>query len=293
VKLLSAPSQGLIAINLLAVIVGSSALFGTINVSPLWIVASRCGFAAIALFIVGVIKGNQAWTLPAKWLPVFQTGVILACHWVLFFYAVQHAGIAIATLTFATFPLFTLIFQAWQQNRKPYIAEIMCGLIIIGAVSLLMSPEQQSTSILGFMAGIASAITFVAFSHISQQCKTYMRGDQLIVLQNASAALVLIPFLFHTSRTPHHVAEWSSLIALGVINTALVFKLYYYSLERLSASVCSGFIALEPVYAILLAWVICHQPLHATVALSGFMIFLSSLGIMKIEQSKQLKLRAS
>jgi hypothetical protein len=48
--------KGLIAINIAAIIFGSAALYGKLNVSPFWIVAMRGIFAAITLLIIGTRK---------------------------------------------------------------------------------------------------------------------------------------------------------------------------------------------------------------------------------------------
>ena len=48
--------KGLTAINIAAIIFGSAALYGKLNVSPFWIVAMRGIFAAITLLIIGAAR---------------------------------------------------------------------------------------------------------------------------------------------------------------------------------------------------------------------------------------------
>ena len=48
--------KGLIAINIAAVIFGSAALYGKLDVSPVWIVAMRGIFASGTLLSVGLVR---------------------------------------------------------------------------------------------------------------------------------------------------------------------------------------------------------------------------------------------
>lgn len=134
---MSEHTKGLIAINVAAVIFGSAALYGKLDVSPFWIVSMRGLFASATLLIIGVVRrdivrpGSQR-----KGLVI--TGVILSLHWLTFFLSVQLSGVAIATLTFAAFPLFTLIIEALKTKRHLKVIELAAGIVIIFAVALLV-----------------------------------------------------------------------------------------------------------------------------------------------------------
>lgn len=71
---------------------------------------------------------------------------------------------------------------------------------------------------------------------------------------------------------------------MGIINTALMFQLYLYALKRISATTCSGFISLEPVYAIMLAGFLFHEPVTPWIIVSIFLIVGASLALLKIER---------
>src|SRR5689334_5229577 len=97
----SKKTQGLIAINLAAVIFGTAALYGKLPVSPFWITGVRAAFASGALILLAAARSEL--TLPrAAQVPILLlTGLILSVHWITFFSSVQMGGVAIATLTFA------------------------------------------------------------------------------------------------------------------------------------------------------------------------------------------------
>jgi drug/metabolite transporter (DMT)-like permease len=268
--------KGLIAINIAAVIFGSAALYGKLNVSVLWIVAMRGIFAAITLLGIGIAR-KQIIDPKQNIIALISTGIILAMHWITFFLSVQLSGIAIATLTFAAFPLFTLIIEALKKRRHLKAKELFSGVIIIAAVALLVRIDANSTALLkGTICGIASAVLFAFFGLMSKKLTAEFPTLTVSFFQNLTVFVVLLPFLPFSTPIPSEIVEWTFLVLLGVVTTALMHQLYFYALKRLSASTCSGFVALEPVYAIFFAAIFFSEPVTITVVVSGLLILLAS-----------------
>jgi drug/metabolite transporter (DMT)-like permease len=101
-------------------------------------------------------------------------------------------------------------------------------------------------------------------------------------------AALLIPFCTFAWPPPILPVQWLSLIMLGVVNTALMLQLYLYALRRLTPSTCSGFVALEPVYAILFAAQLFHEPITWWIVVSAALIVAASLILMKSERAETL-----
>ena len=269
-------TKGLIAINVAAIIFGSAALYGKLNVSPMWIVSMRGIFAAITLYGIGIVR-KQIINPRANLKTLAVTGIILALHWLTFFWSVQLSGVAIATLTFAAFPLFTLVIEALKNKRHLKIIEVTACIIIIIAVALLVKFNSVSTGVFtGTISGLASAVLFAFFGVISKNLTSRLPTLTVSFVQNFIVCLVLLPFLPFTESAPDEVVEWIFLVLLGIVTTGLMHQLYFYALKRLTASTCSGFVALEPVYAILFAALIFSEPLTARVAISGILILAAS-----------------
>ncbi|MGB9152800.1 MAG: DMT family transporter [Alphaproteobacteria bacterium] len=282
-KSLSSRAQGLVAVNIAAVIFGSAALYGKLDVSPFWIVCVRAVFAAIALAVFGFYKRDIGLPPRNQWLVIIGTGVILAIHWLTFFASVQMAGVAVATLTFAAFPLFTLLIETVHQRRRLHAAEIAAALCIIVAVGLLINPQNNHGNPLGVGAGLISALTFAWFGYASKQLGRALSPLRISLVQNTVVATILVPFLFFVDGHPARIADWMWLLLLGVMTTAVMHQLYFYALRRLSASTCSGFVALEPVYAILFAAVLFHESITLWVILSAVLIVGASVAFLKLE----------
>lgn len=280
-------TQGLLAINLAAVIFGTAALYGKLDVSPLWITAMRAGFGALALVLVGGL-GMQALRLPRRaWTLLVASGGLLAVHWLTFFMAVQLAGVAVATLTFATFPLFTVLVEAAARNRLPSRTEGLTGLVILFAVGLLVEPGADDPDVAsGAVAGLVSALAYALFWRLTQRLQQPLSPASLSFCQNGVVFLLLAPVLPFATPALAASAQWLALAALGVLNTAILLLLYLYALRRIPASACSGFVALEPVYAIAFAAWLFGEPVTAWILLSIVLIVGASLVLLRTD-SKQ------
>lgn len=280
---MSAQAQGVFAINVAAVIFGTAALYGKLNVSPFWIVATRAGFAALALALIGAYRRDLRGVAAPAQKALVLSGLLLAVHWLTFFVSVQQAGVAIATLTFATFPLFTVLVEAAHQRRLPRPAEIVVAVVIIVAVALIVEPSGGERNLGGAAAGLVSGFTYALFWRESQRTGS-LSPINLSFWQNSVVLVLLAPALLFATPVPASTIEWASLVALGTINTAVMLLIYLYALKRISPSTCSGFIALEPVYAILFAALFFHEPVTPWIVVSVILILGASFTLLKIEK---------
>jgi drug/metabolite transporter (DMT)-like permease len=280
---LSAQAQGVFAINVAAVIFGTAALYGKLDVSPFWIVGSRAGFAALALALIGAYRRDLRGVPASSWKALGLSGVLLGAHWLTFFVSVQQAGVAVATLTFATFPLFTVLVEAAHQRRLPRAAEIAVAVVIIVAVALIVEPGGGEGNLGGTVSGLASGFIYALFWRASQRLRD-MAPTTLSFWQNAVVFVVLLPTLIVATPVPASIVAWASLVALGTINTAIMLLIYLYALKRISPSTCSGFIALEPVYAILFAALFFHEPVTPWIVISVILILGASFTLLRLEK---------
>ncbi len=268
-------TAALIAVNLAAVIFGAVALFGRLDASPVWIVAGRAAFAAVAL--AAVVAARRLPLRPDA--RVVATGALLAAHWAAFFASVQMAGVAVGTLTVSTFPLFIILIEAAMKRRAPTPAEVAAGAAVVAGVALIAGPIAPGAA-LGAAVGLVSAMLFAVFALASQSLVRQAGPVVLSLQQNAAAALVLVPFLPFTPglQAPQ---DWLAVAALGVFGTALVHQLYLFALARLPAAVCGAFVTMEPVYAILLAALLFAEPAGPMVFAAAALIVGASLLLLR------------
>jgi drug/metabolite transporter (DMT)-like permease len=270
----------LVAVNIAAIIFGTTALFGRIDASPFWIVAGRGFFACLALRAVAAARGSPLRLPPGALGPVALSGLLLALHWVAFFTSVQVAGVAVGTLTAATFPLFTILTESIGRRRTPSPVELASGATIIVAVALISGTGGAGTAAsFGAVIGLIAALLFALFALVSQKLAKEMSAVTLSMYQQGIVALLLIPALSFVGGI-QSVAGLYAIAVLG-IGTVLTHQLYLFALSRLPASVCGGFVTLEPVYAILFAALLFGDLVRPITLLSAALIIGASLLLLR------------
>ena len=89
-------------------------------------------------------------------------GAIIAFHWFSFYNAINVSNVSVTLVAFATGTLFTSIFEPIFYRRKIIRYEIVFGMVIIGAISMIFRVERQYS--LGIIFGILAALTSSLFT---------------------------------------------------------------------------------------------------------------------------------
>jgi len=246
-------STALAALHTAVALFGFAALFGKwIALSPVEIVLGRTIVAAATLGIV--LRAGRRWpTRPGRGLAL--NGGLLALHWVTFFAAVQLAGVAIALLAFASFPVFVMVIESVEQRSAPDRVEAGAIVLVVVGLALLVPEFSWTSAVLqGHACGIASGLTFAILTVRSRRAVDRHGAVNLALWQNAFAALWLTPFALAGAATiAPTIADLALLAVLGVVCTALAHTLFIASMRRVSAHTASVVSLLEPVYGIALA----------------------------------------
>lgn len=269
--------KGVLAINAAAVIFGSAALYGRLPVTAAWIVVGRSALAVLGLLALAAAR-RQRWPgLAGCRVAVAVCGALLAAHWLTFYLAVQSAGIATGTLTFASFPMFTVLLRAVSRRRRPTAVSLGAATMIVGAIGLLTGIAPLSVARAGTLAGLASALLYALYWQMSQPLDTHLPVQWSTALQNAVVCAIGLPMALASGPIPAAADVWLGFLVLGLGNTAVGLALYGIALGHLDATTCSAFVALEPVYAIALAGLLFGDSVPPTTVVAGTLIVTASL----------------
>ncbi|VFT04766.1 permease [Pseudomonas aeruginosa] len=240
------------------------------------IVFGRALFAVLALGLFARLAG-QAWRAlgSAQWLRLALCGLLLAGHWVSFFIAVKTAGVAIATLGFASFPAFTVILEGLLFRERIHLAEgLLVVLVSLGLVLVTPNFDLASGATLGLLWAILSGLLFALLSLANRSNSGQVGPVQAALWQNLVVALCLLPFA--VGELPALPAlDWLWLALLGVFCTGLAHSLFVASLAVVKARTAALVFALEPVYGIAFAWLLFHETPGPRMFLGGALIVLA------------------
>lgn len=247
--------RSLIQINIAVLLFGLAGLFGKfLTVPAIGLVGGRTLFAFLTLGLILIWKKeNFLFKERKEYFFFFLLGANLAVHWTAFFYSVQVSTVAIALLTYSTFPIFVTFLEPVLFQEQLKMRDILVALVVFGGLVFIVPEYTLSNNItLGILWGTLSGLTFALLSVLNRK---YVRKHPAVTIafyQNTFACLCTLPFMF-LMNAPVPLHDLFFLLLLGVFCTALAHVLFIQSMIRLKAQLASIIAGLEPVYGIALA----------------------------------------
>jgi drug/metabolite transporter (DMT)-like permease len=104
------------------------------------------------------IKWKNQLEIPAwkEMKKIAFVGGTIALHWVTFFGSIKYSNVSVALSALASTALFTAVFEPLKYRRKPKLAELLLGLLIIFGIYLIF--RFQNLYAVGISLGLISAI---------------------------------------------------------------------------------------------------------------------------------------
>lgn len=261
------------ALHLAVVLFGLSGLFGKLLALPaLVIVVGRTAIAAMTLGIAQLIRG-RSFRVPRSSLPLFALlGLLLAIHWVTFFYSIQISNIAIGLVSFSSFPIFVTLLEPLCFRERLSSRNVLLALAVFGGLALVTPSCDLSDQLTqGVLWGVLSGFTFALLTLLNRVGAQKYAPVTTAMWQNLFAALILAPFTLPISV----VLSWRDLallLGLGVICTALAHTLFIYALQTIKAQIASIVNALEPIYGVLFGYLLLNEIPAVKTAIGGVII---------------------
>lgn len=267
--------KGLAFAHFAAVLFGMTGILGAlIQTDASLITFGRSSFAFISLWIASLllkISLSQQLSIPLI-RSLILSGVLLAIHWGTFFISIKIGGVAMATLGFASFPAFiTLIERFVLRDKVSLTSWILVATVMLGL--LLVSPtfDLQHANTAGLLWGVVSGFCFGSLAVVNRTIGHRLHPISIAFWQNLVVAIVTLPFLFFTDLSMRE-EDLLWLAILGIVCTAFSHYLFVSSVQYISARTTGLIISLEPVYAIVVAWLLFNEEPTLKMIIGGILI---------------------
>ncbi len=272
------PRTALGALHIGALMFGLTGVFGKLaSVAPSIIVFGRAVFAVLALGLFARLVRHQRWQplQPRDWRRLLLSGLLLAGHWVSFFIAVKVAGVAVATLGFASFPAFTVILEGLIFRERIRFNEILLVVLVsIGLVLVTPDFDLASQATGGLLWAVLSGLLFSLLSLANRAGSGRIPAVQAALCQNLVVAACLLPWAApNLAQVP--ALDWLWISLLGVFCTGVAHSLFVASLAVIKARTAAVVFALEPVYGIIAAWLLFGENPTLRMLIGGALIILA------------------
>lgn len=269
-------------LGILGLIWGSSFLFiklGVNEMPPAFVAGGR--LASGVLFLLLALR-VQRLGLPRRSLLGKLAVVALLNNtipWILIPWGEQHISSSLASILNATMPIFTVLV-AHVVTRDDRLTWLKLGGIVIGFVGVIVLigadlRDITGNSALGDMAVLLASVSYALGAVYARQT---LRGEDHTVLATGQLGLALVfttPLMLLSlgavQATPSLTAI-SAVVALGVLGSGLAYIIYYWLIERASASQVSLVTYLLPITAILWGAALLSETIGANTILGLLLI---------------------
>ena len=247
----------------------------------------RMGISSLAMFIIASLGRSPL--LPARpdLLRLLGTGGIVALHWVLFYGSIKYANVSIALVCFSTVGFFTSILDPLITGRRWLMRELLLGCAVMLGIWLIFSFDAAFRT--GIILGLVSSFMAALFTVLNKILLRHQTAESLTRWEMTGGWLLLtalLPFWLHwfpASRLVPTVSDLGWLIFLGLFCTVFAFRLSMDALKEISPFTVNLSYNLEPVYGILLAFVLFEENKYLGKGfLPGLLIILATVVIQTV-----------
>lgn len=247
-------------LHLIVFIWGFTAILGElITVRDASLVWYRMLLAGIFLLAYALVT-KKPLRLPAKKAgKLIFVGGLIAVHWIFFFKAIDISNVSITLAMFSTGAFFGSILEPIFFDRRMLWYEVLFGLIIVAGLYVMMQVEMHH--FWGAAAALFSVFMGVIFTlfngkltkeHDAVVITTYeFFAGFFFVSLYLLAARKLTPAFFEVSAR-----DWVLILILASVCTAYAFTASVGVMRKLTPYTVMLTTNLEPVYGIILAWLI-------------------------------------
>ena len=214
------------------------------------------------LFVVKLRKAFRE--IPARRIRQYvAVGFLLAVHWISFFWAIKLSNASVALAAFSTQTFFTALVEPLIVGTPFRKYELLLGVMVIPSMLLIVHGIDFNMTA-GLVVGIISALLVAIFASLNKRLITTASPLQISFFELSGAWLgisLVMPFLF--AGNPEAAIpvsmEWVYLMILAFLCTTVAYVLAMRALVHLTAFASNLTINLEPIYGIVMAWLLLRE----------------------------------
>ena len=253
-------TRSLLLLHGIVVIFGFTGILGkliSIDAEPLVFWRVTIGGLSTGLFLL-VTRRWERWSWKER-LRAGGVGWIVAAHWVTFFASIKASSVGLALTMLATAPLFVGLIEPLVFRRRVAWRELAVAAVVFVGISLVFQAEKDQ--ILGITLGLASAVLAAIFSTLNgvlvkSHDPVNLSAVELLAASVGMAFWLSLQGQWNADLVWLSASDWMWIGLLAVVATSFAFMVSIQVLQRLTPFESAMAINLEPIYAIVLAYVL-------------------------------------
>jgi drug/metabolite transporter (DMT)-like permease len=253
--------KAFLQLHFAVILAGFTAILGKlITLNEGLLTAYRMLLTVVILAIILFFKKQLKKLSWKNTLTLFGVGAIISLHWESFYGSIKYANVSVSVTCLSTIGFFTSLFEPLIRRRRVDFVEVFLGMLAIAGVYLIFNfyPEYKT----GIIFGIISAMLACLFPILN---KTLLNrfSPNTVTLYEMSGGFIALCFIlpiylqfFPASYFIPTSTDWLWLLILAGVCTVFAFNLSLHALKHISAFTTNLTYNFEPVYSIILAFII-------------------------------------
>lgn len=251
-------------LHIAILLAGFTGVFGKlISLNEGLLVWYRVLFSAILLFILlRILKTSSKESFKDK-LNMAKIGLFLTTHWVFFYASIKYANISIGVVCYCLTSLFTALFEPIINKKRFSTTQLLLSALTLIGISLIFhfDASYQLGIILGVISSSFAALYTIFNEKLVQRFESITINYYQMIGGTIGLGLILPIYLYYfpaASLLPS-LSDFWYLVLLASFCTVALYVLFAESLKKLSAFTVNLSFNLEPIYAVMLAFIFFNE----------------------------------
>jgi drug/metabolite transporter (DMT)-like permease len=280
--------KAFIQLHIAVLLAGLTGILGKlISLNEGLLVWYRLLITAVSLWLLALLRRQDVRIGRRDIWRIFGIGGIAALHWVAFYGSIKYSNVSIGLLCFSAIGFFTAIIEPLVMRHRLDVVELLLGLLVIAGILLIFQVDPHYKT--GIVIGLVSALLAALFPVLNKRVLRRVPAATVTLYELSGGFLVLsvlMPFYLWLFPAPSLLPSWADLGWLLILSwacTVLAFNLGMLALEKISAFTVSLSYNLEPIYGILLAFVLFREDKYLNKGFYlGLLIILFSIALQML-----------
>jgi drug/metabolite transporter (DMT)-like permease len=230
---------------------------------------------ALVLFATGTARGPFTWR---DRLIMGANGLLYILATAFYFLTLGRISAGATVLLLYLAPAFVVLY-VWLLGRRPHPAQLAAvALTLVGLGLVVGLPSAGDRDALGLSFGMVTGALYGAYLLFSERFLHYPPLAATAYLSLTSAVgFGLLGALTGTLGVPASLPAWAVTAAMAVFPTLLAVPMLFTSIRILGAARTSVLATTEPLWTVLLAFLVLDEPLSPGTLAGGGLILAGAL----------------
>jgi drug/metabolite transporter (DMT)-like permease len=246
------------------ILAGFTGVFGRlITLNEGLLVWYRVLFTSVLLFFIRkLFVKNKPISFRDQW-KIVKVGLLLIIHWIFFYASIKYSNVSIGVTCYCLSGFFTSIFKPLIDKKKVRLSELMLSILSVSGIGLIF--HFDTTYRAGILLGVVAAALGSLYTIFNARIVHKYSNPTINYYQMLGGTIVLgllLPLYLHFFPVERFFPDLNDLFYLILLSLFCTVGLYFAFVEALKKIPVFTFnlsFNLEPIYAILLAFLIFNE----------------------------------